>query len=287
MRSTACEPRLRQTINSSRPSNRPSHPVRCKAGALLLSRPQIPIRSMCRTTIPPWSMDRGLIRIIRPTIGRHHPTSAMACLRPGWPSAPAGRSAIGGQEVTGAATSTGAGAATISISPRRVIGPRIPSSAEAATGGSRESTTGRPAIEVVNATSAATAVNRFSIPAIDLVLATGRATGPAPAPNLPTGPAAAATLVATVPIREPRSPIAGRAHGRAQKREPRTAQQASAEAAGNTRTSLVVVAVEAAACADAAAAAVALWRAVAAVAVAAVAVAVAVVAAADAARILD
>ena len=91
-------------------------------------------------------------------------------------------------------------------------------------------------------------------------------------------------MVATVPIREPRSPIAGRAHGRAQKREPRIAQQAGAEAAGNTRTSPVVVAA-AVVCADAAAAAVALWRAVAAVAVAAGAVAV--VAAADAARISD
>src|SRR3974377_2098356 len=108
------------------------------------------------------------------------------------------------------------------------------------------------------ATSAATAVNRFSIPAAGLatdpVLVTDLATDLARAPN----PAAAEpTLVAIVPTKEPRSPIVGRAHGRAQKRELRIVQQARAEEAGST--SPVAVAAEAAVALWPAAAAVALW----------------------------
>ena len=90
-------------------------------------------------------------------------------------------------------------------------------------------------------------------------------------------------MVATVPIRGPRSPIAGRAHGGAQKRELHIVRQVRAEAAGDTRTSPEVVAAAAAACADAVAAAVGLWPA--AVAAAVAAVAVVAVAAADAVRI--
>jgi len=194
---------------------------------------------------------------------------------------PAGHSAIGGQEVIGAATSTGVGAATTSISPRLVIGPRIPSPA-AATDGSRASTIGRPAI-VANATSATTAVNRFSIPAVglatDLALTTDLATGPA------RSLAVAETMLGkAIVTKVPTFPIAGKVHGRAQRRGLRIVRQARdrpiVEEAGNT--SPEVVAVAAVACARAAAA-VALWDAAAEVAVAVAAAAVV----ADAVRTSD
>ena len=107
------------------------------------------------------------------------------------------------------------------------------------------------------ATSAATAVNRFSIPAAGLatdpVLVTDLATDLAPAPN----PAAAEpTLVAIVPTEEPTSRIAARVNGEVQERELRIVRRARerpiVEEAGSS--SPAVVAAVAAACARVAAA---------------------------------
>ena len=112
------------------------------------------------------------------------------------------------------------------------------------------------------ATSAATAVNRFSIPAAGLatdpVLVTDLATDLARAPN----PAAAEpTLVAIVPTEEPTSRIAARVNGEVQERELRIVRRARecpiVEEAGSSSPAVVAAVAAGAAALEAAAVAVA------------------------------
>jgi len=124
------------------------------------------------------------------------------------------------------------------------------------------------------ATSAATAVNRFSIPAAGLatdpVLVTDLATDLARAPN----PAAAEpTLVAIVPTEEPTSRIAARVNGEVQERELRIVRQARERPIVEEASSSPAVVAVAAVCVPVAAVAGARWHAAAAVAVAEVALA--------------
>src|SRR5215472_4279234 len=239
---------------------------------------------MCPITIRRWSTAPGPIRIIRPITGRRPPISATACLRPGLPSAPDMPSATGGREVIGAVTSTGAAVATTLTSRPQVIGPHIRSPAGAAIGGNRASIIGKTsAIGDLSATSAAIAVNRFSIPAAgpatDPVPATNPATGLAPVPDLATGPAPVPDL-ATGPalVRNPAAaePMSAKATVPAREQGPRIvavnprAHDRRVEAEDNTPTSPAAAAVAVAA-ARVAVAAVVPWRAVAADAVAEVA----------------
>src|SRR5215472_2124408 len=237
--------------------------MRCKANRSLPLRRRIRRRFTYPTTIPPWSTGRGPIRITRPITGRHRPISAMASLRPGLPSAPDMRSAVGGQEVIGAAISIGAAAATTSTLPRPPIGPHVRSAAPvAATDGSPASIIDRlPEIEV-NATSAAAAAIRCSNPAQN------------PARNQEAAEPMSGKAIA--PTKEQVSRITAKASGRVRRRDrlivQRTRDRRTGQRAPDRRIA-AADAVEAAACARAAVAGVALWRAVAAVAVAAVAAA--------------
>src|SRR5260370_21852024 len=151
-------------------------------------------------------MARGLIRTTRPITGRHRRISATASLQQGLPSAPAGRSAIGGQEVIGAATSTGAEVATTSTSPRPAIGPRIPSVVPAAeTGGSRASIIGRLLPEIgVNAIFAAVAANRYSNPAPNLAPDLVPSLAPSPATSLAVGEPMSANAIGLPRAQKPR-----------------------------------------------------------------------------------